>query len=101
MFVHHTVAVREASRIPWHGVPSCDATFKHWRDIFTLAYYCGRDAVTGMKNLESTSNNKDVTRNAFKRLERLHLPRLLHKVCAHTNLKESTIQSTKTYILTR
>ena len=29
--------------------------------------------------------------NAFKKLGALHLPNLLQKVCAHMNLKESTI----------
>ena len=73
-------------------------TFKHWRDIFSLAYYCGRDAVTGMKNLESKSKKEDVRRNAFRKLEGLYLPSLLHKVCAHMNLKESTLRTTQNYI---
>ena len=51
-----------------------------------------------MKNLESKSRKDDVTRNAFKKLEGLHLPSFLKKVCAHMNLKESTIRSTHTYI---
>ena len=51
-----------------------------------------------MKNLESKSKKEDVTRNAPKKLEGLHLPSLLQKVCAHMNLKESTIHSTQTYI---
>ena len=48
-----------------------------------------------MKNLESKSRKKDVTRNAFKKLEGLHLPSLLQKICAHMNLKDSTLRSTK------
>ena len=71
---------------------------KHWRDIFSLAYYCGREAVTGMKNLESTRKKDHITRNAFKKLEGLHLPGFLQKVCMHMNLKQSTIRSTQTYI---
>ena len=51
-----------------------------------------------MKSLDSKSKKEDVTRNAFKKLEELHLPSLLQKVCAHMNLKESTIHSTQTYI---
>ena len=51
-----------------------------------------------MKNLESKSKKEDVTRNAFKKLEGLHLPRLLQKVCAHTNLKDSTLRTTQNYI---
>ena len=51
-----------------------------------------------MKNLESKSKKQDVTRNAFKKLQGPHLPSLLQKVCAHMNLKESTIHSTQTYI---
>ena len=63
-----------------------------------MAYYCGREAVTGMKNLVSKSRKEDVTRNAFKKLEGLHLPSLLQKVCAHMNLKDSTLRSTQNYI---
>ena len=74
------------------------STFKHWRDIFPLAYYSGYDAVTGMKNLKSKSKKEDVTRNTFKKLEGLHLPNSLQKVCAHMNLKESTLSSTQNYI---
>ena len=51
-----------------------------------------------MENLESKSRKEDVTRNAFKKLEGLHLPSLLQKVCAHMNLKDSTLRSTKNYI---
>ena len=51
-----------------------------------------------MKNLESKSKKEDVTRNAFKKLEGLHLPSLLQKVCAHMNLKDSTLHSTQNYI---
>ena len=51
-----------------------------------------------MKNLESRSKQQDVTRNAFKKQEGLHLPSLLQKLCAHMKLKESTIRSSKTYI---
>ena len=51
-----------------------------------------------MKNLESKSKKEEITRNVFKKLEGLHLPGLLQKVCAHMNLNESTIRSTQTYI---
>ena len=50
-----------------------------------------------MKNLKSKSRKGDVTRNAFKKLEGMHLPSLLQKVCAHMNLKESTLPSTQNY----
>ena len=101
----HTVCVRASHGRSARGLAHSmtlfslwDSTFKHWRDIFSLAYYCGPDAVTGMKNLESKSKKEDVTRNAFKRLEGLHLPNLLQKVCAHMNLKQSTLRSTQNYI---
>ena len=51
-----------------------------------------------MRNLESKSKKEDITRNAFKRLEGLHLPSLLQKVCAHMNLKDSTLKTTQNYI---
>ena len=51
-----------------------------------------------MKNLESKSRKEDVTRNAFKKLEGLHLPSLLQNVCAHMNLEDSTLRSTQNYI---
>ena len=51
-----------------------------------------------MKNLESKSRKEEGTRNAFKKLEGLHLPSLLQKVCAHMNLKDSTLRSTQNYI---
>ena len=51
-----------------------------------------------MKNLESKSRKEDITRNAFKKLEGLHLPSLLQKVGAHMNLKDSTLRSTQKYI---
>ena len=56
------------------------------------------DAVNGMRNLEGKSRKEDVTRNAFKKLEGLHLPSLLQKVCAHMNLKDATIHSTQAHI---
>ena len=70
---------------------------QHWRDIFSLAYYCGHDTVTGMRNLDSKSRKDDVSRNAFKKLEGLHLPSLLQKVCAHMNLSKSTIRSAQAH----
>ena len=77
----HTVCVRASYRRSAPGLVHSMTlfslvrlTFKHWRDIFSLAYYRGRHAVTGMKNLESKSKREDVTRNAFKKLEGLHLP---------------------------
>ena len=63
-----------------------------------MAYSCGREAVTGMKNLETKSRREEVTRNAFKKLEGLHLPSLLQKVCAHMNLRDSTLRTTQNYI---
>ena len=51
-----------------------------------------------MKTLESISRKEDVTRNAFKKLEGLHLPSLLQKVFAHLNLKDSILLSTQNYI---
>ena len=61
----------------------------------SLAYYCSRDAVTGMRNVERKSKKEDVTRNAIKKLWGLHLPSLLLKVCAHMNLKDSTLRTTQ------
>ena len=51
-----------------------------------------------MKNLGTKSKKWDVTRNAFKKLEGLHLPSLWQKVCAHMNLKDSTLHTTQNYI---
>ena len=51
-----------------------------------------------MKNLENKSRKDEVTRNAFKKLEGLHLPSLFRKVCAHMNLKDSTLRTTQNYI---
>ena len=48
-----------------------------------------------MKNFENKSKKEEVTRNAFKKLEGLHLPSLLQKVFAHMNLKESTLRTTQ------
>ena len=66
--------------------------------IFSLAYYRGSDAVTGMKNLEKKSRKEDVTKNVFKKLEGLHLPCLTQNVFAHINLKKSAIGSAQTCI---
>ena len=51
-----------------------------------------------MKNLETKSRKREVTRNAFKKLEGLHLPSLLQNVCALMNLKDSTLRTTQNYI---
>ena len=51
-----------------------------------------------MKNLETKSRKEEVTRNAFKKLEGLHLPGSLQNVCAHMNLKNSTLRTTQNYI---
>ena len=51
-----------------------------------------------MRNLEGKSRKEDVTRNGFKKLEGLHLPSSLQKVCAHTNLKDATICSSQAQI---
>ena len=48
-----------------------------------------------MRNLESRSKKEDVTRNAFNKLEGLHLPSVLQNVCAHMNLKDSTLHTTQ------
>ena len=50
-----------------------------------MAYYCGNNAVTAMWNLGGKSEKENVIRNSFKKLEGLHLPSLLQKVCAHMN----------------
>ena len=63
--------------------------------MFSLAYYCSREAVTGRKTLEIKSRKEEVTRNAFKKLEGLHLPSSWQKVCAHMNLKDSTLRTTQ------
>ena len=54
-----------------------------------------------MKNLETKSRKEEVRRNAFKKLEGLHLPSLLQKVCVHMNLKDSTLRTTHNYIDTQ
>ena len=54
--------------------------------------------MTGIRNLEGSSRKEDVTRNAFRKLEGLHLPSLLQKACAHMNLKDGTIHSTQSQI---
>ena len=74
MLARQTVAVREVSRTVLH------------------------DGVNGMKNLEGKSMKEDVTRNTFKKLEELHLPSLLQKVCGHMNVKDATIRSTHSQI---
>ena len=51
-----------------------------------------------MKNLESKSKKEDVTRNAFKTLEGLHLRSLLQNVWAHMNLRDSTLPTDQNYI---
>ena len=51
-----------------------------------------------MKNLETRSRKEEVTRNAFKKLEGLHLRSLWQKVCAHMNLKDSTLRTSQNYI---
>ena len=58
------------------------------------------DAVNGMRKLEGWSTKEEVRRGAFRKLEGLHLPSLLQKVCAHTNLKDATIRSTQAHIHT-
>ena len=98
MLVRYTVAVREVSRTLLHVFLSWDAAFKPSRDVSSRAYYCGNDAVTGVRNLEGNSRTEDVTGNAFKKLEELHLPSFLQKVCAHMNLKDATIRSTQSQI---
>ena len=62
--------------------------------MFPLTYYCGMDTLNGMKNLEDGSRKEGITRNAFKKLQGLHLPGFLQTVCAHTNLKNATIHGT-------
>ena len=52
-----------------------------------------------MTNLENRSRKDEVTRNAFKKLEALHLPSLLQNVCAHMNRKDSTLRTTQMKVL--
>ena len=51
-----------------------------------------------MKNPENKSRKEEVTKNASQKLEGLHLPSLLQKVCAHMNLKDVTLRTTQNYI---
>ena len=62
-----------------------------------MAYCCGMDLVNGIKDLESRSRKEDVSRNALRRLEGLHLPCLLQNVCAHMNLKDAARHSTQAH----
>ena len=71
---------------------------KQRRDVLSLAYYCGKGAVNGMKNLQSRSKKEEVPRNAFKKLEGLHFPSSLQKVCSHMNVKDATVRSTQAHI---
>ena len=48
-----------------------------------------------MKNLETKSRREEAIRNAFNKLEGLHLPSLLQNVCAHMNLKDSNLRTTQ------
>ena len=104
----HTVCIRVSHGYSARGLAHsmtlfslAGLTFKNWRDILSLAYYCGHEAVTGMKNLKTKSRKEEVRRNAFNKLEGLHLPSLLQKVCAHMNLKDSTLHTTQNYIDTQ
>ena len=81
-----------------HILSSWGAAFKRWRDIFSLTYYCGMDAVNGMKNLDSQSKKHEVTTNVFKKQDGLHLPSSSQKVCSHINLEDATIYSTQAHI---
>ena len=63
-----------------------------------MVYYCGNNAVNGMRSLQGKSRKEDVTRNPLKKLEGLHLPSLLQNACAHMNLKDATIPSTQAHI---
>ena len=51
-----------------------------------------------MNNLETKSRKEEGTRNAFKKLEALNLPSLLQNVCAHMNMKDSTLRTTQNCI---
>ena len=51
-----------------------------------------------MRNLEGKRRKEDLTRNASKKMEGLHPPSLLQKVCAQMNLKDATIRSTQVHI---
>ena len=93
----HTICVRVSDGRSARGLAHSMTLFSlvgQRRDILSLAYYCGRDAVTGIRNLESKSKKEDVTRNAFKKLEGLHLPSLLQNVCTQMNSKVSTLRTT-------
>ena len=63
-----------------------------------MAYYCGHHAVNGIKNPEGKSRKEDVTSNAFRKLEGLHLPTLLQKVCVNKKVEDATIRSTQSKI---
>ena len=56
------------------------------------------DALNGMRNLQSQSRKEDVTTNAFKKPEGLHLPFCFEKVCGHMNRKNATIRTTQAHI---
>ena len=56
------------------------------------------NAVGCMKNLEGWGKNNEIPRNAFKKLQRLHLASSLQKVCAHMKLRDATIHSTQAHM---
>ena len=51
-----------------------------------------------MKNLETKGKKEDVTGYAFKKLEGPHRRSILQKVCAHMNLKDSTLHTFQDYM---
>ena len=91
-------SVRRLAHCTLHIVSSSEAVFKQWRDVFSLTYYCGMKAVKGIKNLESRSKEDEKTRDGFKKLEGLHVPSSLQKVCAHMYMLNDTIHSAQAYI---
>ena len=69
----HTVGVGESRNFSpkplahpmLHILSSEEAAFKQWRDVFSLLYYRGIDAVNDMKNLEGLSKKGEVAHLGF------------------------------------
>ena len=51
-----------------------------------------------MKNLKGKSKKGDVTSNAFKKLEGLHLPSILQNIRAHMAVEDWNLRTTQNYI---
>ena len=98
----HTVCVRVSHGYSARGL--LDTVFprrtRHSRTGGTSSSWRITAAVRRLlvcRTSRSKSKKEDVTRNAFKKLEELYLPSLLQKVCAHMNLKDSTLGTTQNY----